>query len=38
MINPQNKRDYMDLTWHNMTDRFDSVVKLKESLIESFPE
>ena len=28
----------MDLTWHDMTERFDSVVKRKESLIESFPE
>ena len=38
MINPQSKRDYMDLTWHDMTEKFDSVVKLKESLMESFPE
>lgn len=38
VINPQSKRDYMDLTWHDMTEMFDSVVKLKENLIESFPE
>ena len=38
VINPQSKRDYVDLTWHDMTEMFDSVVKLKENLIESFPE
>lgn len=28
----------MDLTWHDMTETFSSIIKLKESLIESFPE
>ncbi len=38
IINPKNKRDYMDLTWHKMSERFDSAVQLKQRLIESFSE
>ena len=28
----------MDLTWHNMNEKFDSVLRLRQKLIESFPE
>ena len=24
IINPQNKREYMDLTWHKVTEKFDA--------------
>ena len=38
IINPQSKRDYMDLTWHNLNEKFDFVLQLRQKLIESFPE
>ena len=38
VINHQSKQDYMDLTWHNMTEKSESVLKFKESLNKSFPE
>ena len=38
IINPQNKRDYMDLTWHKMSEKFESVTQLKLKLIDSFSE
>ncbi len=38
IISPHNKREYMDLTWHNMSERFDSVMALKQRIIESFSE
>ena len=28
----------MDLTWHNMSENFDSVTSLRIKLIDSFPE
>ena len=27
VINPQSKGDFMDMTWHNMNKKFDSVVQ-----------
>lgn len=39
IINPKNKRDFMDLNWHNVRSRkFESVSDLKMKLIDSFPE
>ena len=29
IINLQNKREYMDLTWHKVTEKSDSVTQLK---------
>ena len=38
IINPKNKRDFMELMWHNMSEKFDSVNGLKLKLIDSFLE
>lgn len=37
IINPKNKRDYMELTWHNMSDKFKTVNEIKLKMIDSFP-
>ena len=38
IINPKNKRDFMELMWHNMSEKFDSVkLKLIDSLLEYVP-
>ena len=35
IINPKNKRDFMELMWHNISEKFDSVkLKLIDSLLE----
>ena len=38
IINPDRKSDYMTLTWHRMSEKFESPTQLKLKLIESFPQ
>ena len=38
IINTKNKLEFMDLTWHNTSERFVSVTNLKLKLIDCFPE
>ena len=38
IINPKNKHDYMELTWHNMSEKFESFKDMKLKLIDSFPD
>lgn len=38
LIFPKNKTDIMNLTWHNVTEKFDSVSSLKLKLIDRFSE
>ena len=38
IINPQKKSDFIVLTWHQMTEKFQTPSELKERLIKSFSD